>query len=391
MKLEVKKLELNPSTSNLVYALMGIGVLSFLAGLMIDAPRAWFAYLLNHALFLGLGIGGLFFLVIHYLTSAGWNVAVRRVSESLASYVFFGAIFSFILLFGLSKIYPWTDLEFMMKEHVLQHKIGYFSTGFYGFRVLLFFAVITFFAWKLIGNSTSQDKEGGLARSQSQKPLAALFLVLFAPLFTGFAVDLIKSLDPKWFSTMFGVYVFIGYAQASVAATILVIRMLQKSGYLKEVTADHFHDLGKYLLGFSIFWAYIAVSQYLLIWYANLPEEITYYMARQTPGWVWFSILLPVVRFLIPFVTLLPRMSKRTPAFLEKICYVVILGEWIDLNWMIMPTISPKGFSLTFWDLGLFLGFLGFFAFAVRRFLSSQSLVPVKDPYLHETLHHHVM
>lgn len=390
MKLDAKKLTLNPSTNALVFALMGLGLASFGIGLFLNAKRVWFSFLLSHSLFLGLGIGALFFLVIHYLAFAGWNVAVRRVTEGFASYLFFAFAFTVLLLFGLGQIYPWTNHELMQHDHLLHGKAGYFSTGFFAARVIAFCAVVTFFAWRMIGNSTAQDGEGGVERLSRQKPLAALFLVLFAPMFTVFSVDLIKSLDPKWFSTIFGVYVFIGFTQASVAATILAVRMLQKHGYLSVVTPDHFHDLGKYLFGFSVFWAYIGVSQYMLIWYANLPEETTFYLARQKSGWLWISILLPLVRFVLPFLLLLPRMAKRTPVYLEKVALLVIFGAWLDLYWMIMPAYSPDGLTFSVWDVGMFLGFLGFFVFAVRRFLSKHATVPVKDPFLHETLHHHV-
>ena len=190
---------------------------------------------------------------------------------------------------------------------------------------------------------------------------------------------------------MFGVYVFIGFVQASVAAMIITVRQLQKHGYLQVVTADHYHDMGKYLFGFSVFWAYIGVSQYLLIWYANLPEETGYYLSRETPGWVWVSLLLPLVRFVLPFLLLLPRMAKRTPSYLVKVAYLVMFGAWVDLSWMIMPTLLPAGFNIAIWDIGILLGFLGCFLFAVRNFLSKHNTVPVKDPFLHETMHHHVM
>ncbi len=390
MKLDSRKLELNSSTNNLVFGLIGIGVLSFIAGMFINAPRTWHAFLLNHSLFMGLGIGGLFFLVIHYLAFAGWNVAMRRISESFASYLVVALVFQVVLLFGLGKIYPWTNHELMANDHLLHGKQGFFSLPFYIARTAVFFGVVIFFSWKLIQNSIRQDAEGGVELLNKQKPLSALFLVLFAPLFTIFSVDLIKSLDPKWFSTIFGVYVFIGFVQASVAASILTIRMLQKKGYLSIVTADHFHDLGKYMFGFSVFWAYIGVSQYLLIWYANVPEETTFYLLREQPGWLWVSIALPLLRFVLPFLLLLPRMAKRTPAYLEKIAVIVIIGAWVDLFWLIMPYFSPKGVSFSIFDIGLFLGFLGVFAFCVRRFLSRHAMVPEKDPFLHETMHHHV-
>ncbi len=391
MKLDSRKLELSSSTNGLVFGLMAIGVVSFLAGMFLNAPRTWHSFLLNHSFFMGLGIGGLFFLVIHYLAFAGWNVALRRISESFASYLVLAGIFHVVLLFGLAKIYPWTNHELMANDHLLHGKQGFFSLPFFIARAVVFFAVVVFFSWKLIQNSTKQDQEGGVELLNKQKPLSALFLVLFAPLFTIFSVDILKSLDPKWFSTIFGVYVFVGFVQASVAASILTIRMMQKHGYLSAITVDHYHDLGKYLFGFSIFWAYIGVSQYLLIWYANVPEETTFYLLRQEPGWVWFSLLLPVLRFALPFLLLLPRMAKRTPSYLEKVSVIVLIGAWVDLFWLIMPYLSPKGFTFSIFDIGLFLGFLGIFAFCVRRFLSRHATVPEKDPFLHETLHHHVM
>jgi hypothetical protein len=391
MKLDAKKFEPASSTNMLLFALMGIGALSFAAGLFRDPARLWHAYLLYHSLFFGLGVGAIFFLVVHYLASAGWNVALRRVTESFASYLFYAAGFSLLLLGGLSKLYPWTDLHLMESDHVLRGKIGYFSVPFFTVRMLAFFAMISFFAWKLIGNSVNQDQEGGTALSDRQKGLSALFLVLFAPMFTILSVDLIKSLDPKWFSTMFGVYVFVGFVQASVAAIILTIHLMQKKGYLSVVTEDHFHDLGKYLFGFSIFWAYIGVSQYLLIWYANLPEETTYYILRANPTWVAWSLLLPATRFILPFLLLLPRKAKRTPSYLVKVCCLVLFGAWLDLYLLIMPNFSPNNFAFSVWDIGLGLGFLGVFVFVVRSFLAKHATVPVKDPFLHETLHHHVM
>jgi len=391
MKIDARKFEATSGTNTLVMALMAVGVITFAAGLVMSPDHMWHSYLVYHSLFMGLGIGALFTLVAHYLAGAGWNVAVRRVTESFAHYILFAALFNVVLFAGLSRIYPWMNLSFMESEHVLRGKMGYFSTVFFSARVLVFFAVTCFFSWQLVGNSTKQDEEGGLELSLRQKPLSALCLVLFAPLFTMFAIDSIKSLDPRWFSTMFGVYVFIGFVQAATAAIIVVVYWLQKRGYLSVVTADHYHDLGKYLLGWTIFWAYIGVSQYLLIWYANLPEEITFYLLRQRPGWVWFTILLPTVRFLLPFLLLLPRMAKRRPAYLVKIAYLVLFAAWLDVYWMIMPNFSPDSFGFSIWDIGMGLGFFGFFAFVVIRFLSKNNTVPVKDPYLHETLHHHVM
>jgi hypothetical protein len=392
MKVDAKKFEPSSGTNTVIFAMMGLGVVTFLAGLFIgDGKRVWEAFLVYHSLTMGLAIGALFFLLVHYLSSAGWNVGIRRVTESFGAYFFVAALFNVVLLFGQNKIYPWANLDFMNSSKVLQGKIGYFGTAFFSTRVLVFTAVVAFFLWQLIGNSVRQDEEGGTELSARQRPLSALCLVLFAPLMTMFSVDLLKSLDPKWFSTMFGVYVFIGFVQLASAMTIVAVYHLKKAGYLSWVTADHYHDLGKYLFGFTIFWAYIGVSQYLLIWYANLPEEITFYLARQRPGWVWWQMLLPTVRFVLPFLLLLPRMAKRNPNYLVKVAYLVIFGAWLDVYLMVMPNFSPDRFGFSIYDIGLFFGFTGILLFTVRRFLAQHHTMPIKDPFVHETLHHHVM
>ena len=388
--IEAKKLKISSQSNLYVYALMTIGLLSFLIGLYTNPQRTWGSYLLNHSFFMGMGFGAMFFLVVHYLASSGWVVAVRRIPESFASYLIAAFAFTVILFMGLGKIYPWTNHAMMLVDPALQHKAGYFSVPFFMARVVVFFVLMIYFMRKMLSISLVQDVVGGTAGLNQQKKLSAAFLVVFAPLFTVFTVDLFKSLDPKWFSTIFGVYVFIGFVQASIAMMIIVIRFLQNSAYMELVTEDHFHDLGKYLFGFSIFWAYIGVSQYLLIWYANLPEETSFYLARQQGSWLGMSIALPILRFALPFLLLLPRGAKRCRNYLSMVSVVVLVGAWVDLSWIILPSFLPHGFSFAWQDIGLFLGFLGFFLFFIRSYFSRNSLVPVKDPYLHETLHHHV-
>ena len=329
---ESKKLALSSQTNLYVFALMAVGLASFLAGVATNPDRVWHAYLLNHTLFMGLGFGGLFFLVIHYLSSSGWAIAVRRIPEAFASYLVGAFAFTVIMFFGLSKIYPWTNHEMMISDHMLHHKAAYFSTSFFVARIVIFFCLVLFFVKKMLSISLNQDQVGGIEGLNQQKKLSAAFLVVFAPLFTMFAIDTLKSLDPKWFSTIYGVYVFIGFVQATMAMMILVIRALQHHGYMEQVTDDHFHDLGKYLFGFSIFWAYIGVSQYLLIWYANLPEETGFYLARQKGQWTALSISLPVLRFALPFLLLLPRAAKRCGTYLSFVSVIVLIGAWVDLQ-----------------------------------------------------------
>lgn len=378
--------------NTLFLVMIGLGIATLALGLVTDPARTWRSYLLHNLLFLGLGIGAAVFLAVHYLAGSGWFVLVRRIPEALVSTLSVSAVSTLLLLLGLAQIYPWTDHAMMAKDHFLHHKIGYFSTGFFSLRMVLFFAVVIFFTWKLVANSLRQDSEGGgLTVRNRQKTISAAFLVLFAPLFTVFAVDVVKSLEPKWFSTIFGVYVFTGFIQTAVAVSIISIFLLKRAGVLTAVRVDHVHDMAKYLFGWSIFWAYIGFSQFMLIWYANLPEETFYYSNRFVGSWVYVGPILLVIKFVLPFLLLLPRAAKRNLNFVTTVAVLVVISEWLDLNWMIMPSFSPSGFTVGWQDIGFFIGFVGLFGFFARRFWVKNSLVPKQDPFLEESENHHVI
>lgn len=386
-----EKLQPSSGSNLLIYAMIAVGIATFGAGLATDAGRIWRSYLLHNMLFLGLGIGAAAFLVTHYLATSGWFVAIRRVPEAMVSTLRIGFLTTLALFAGLGHLYPWTNHELMHADHFLHHKAGYFSTAFVAARVLLFFGVVLFFTYKLLKNSLRQDTEGGLELRNRQKPLSAAFLVLFAPLFTIFAIDLVKSLEPKWFSTIFGVYMFSGFMQTATAVMIICVLFLKRAGYLGIAREDHVHDMSKYMFGWSVFWAYIGFSQFMLIWYANLPEETFYFTTRMEGSWKYVGIILLFAKFVLPFLLLLPRAAKRNLRYAATIACLVIFSEWLDLNWMIMPSYSPTGFTVGWQDIGLFIGFMGVFAFGVRRFLAAHNMVPKKDPYLHESENHHVV
>ena len=387
----VEKLPPSSGVNKLFIGMMLIGLVTFGLGLFTDAPRVWRSYLISNMIFVGLGIGASVFLVLHYLAGSGWFVVIRRIPEAMVSTLRISFVTTLVLLLGLGKLYPWTNTEMMRADHFLYHKIGYFGTAFFSIRMLLFFAVVIFFTTKLLKNSIRQDEEGGLDLRDRQKPISAAFLVCFAPLFTLFAIDMVKSLEPKWFSTIFGVYVFSGFMQTAVEVAIICLCLLKRANFLKIVREDHVHDMSKYLFGWSVFWAYIGFSQYMLIWYANLPEETFYFNNRMVGTWKWVAIALLVVKFILPFLLLLPRAAKRSLRFATGIACLVVFSQWLDMSWMVMPSFSPSGFIVGWQDIGLFIGFAGLFGFFVRRHLEQHNLVPLKDPYMHESKDHHVV
>ena len=375
-----------------VYACIIIGILALALGLSLDADRTWRSYLLSNLFFLGLGVGSIAFLAFHYLANSGWFVLIQRIPEAMASQVKVIAPCFLLMFFALDSIYPWADS--VTKSTVLHHHHGkeiYFGNVFWMLRVVLVLFTFWFFSHKIVRNSLLENKKGGMEFRGRQKVLSAIFFVLFAPLFTMFAFDTVMSLEPTWFSTIFGVYTFVGFMQNTVAFIIISVFLLKKFSYLKAVREDHVHDLVKFLFGWSIFWGYIAVSQYLLIWYANLPEETFYYINRtKEDSWNFISVLVPILKFVLPFLLLLPRKAKRSLSFATGVACIVVLSEFINLSWMILPSLVPS-YVFAWQDLGIFIGFLGIFLWGVLHFYSNNNLTPVDDPYLDESKEHHVV
>jgi hypothetical protein len=385
-------LNVSNRTKGLSAVLMFIGVAAFAIALMTNKERAWHAYLTGYFYFFILGIGGLFFAAVNFVAKAGWVVNVRRFSEALTSFLpvaFGGAV---VLLAGGKSLYAWMDSAKVAADPLLEHKSGYLNPTFFIIRLLVFFGLWMLFRSKLVGGSLEQDKTGDDSITHRSVGWGIAFLLTFALSFSLFGVDLLMSLDYRWFSTIFGVYLFAGLFQSTMATMILMIIHCMKKGLLKGfVTDDHLHDLGKYLFAFTVFWAYIAYSQYMLIWYANLPEETIFYMPRVTGSWMYVTAALLLFKFVVPFLALLPRWAKRSHTHLTAVCVLILIMQYVDLYWLIYPTYNSETVVFGLPEIGCFLGFAGAFAFMVSRFLGTNSIVPVKDPRQFESNHHHVV
>ena len=371
--------------------LIFLGVLSFVFLLIKDKSRAWHAYLIGYFYFASLGVGGLFFTAINQATRAGWVVNVRRFAESYTSYIPVAAISSLVLLIGAPYLYEWFDKAKVSEDALMMHKAGYLNPTFFIIRLVLFFGAWMFFKKKLVGDSLEQDKTGNDNLTVNSVKYAVGFLVVFALSYSFFAVDIVMALQPHWFSTIFGVYCFAGLFQSTVATLILTTIYFMKQGKLQGLVDDnHLHDLGKYLFAFTVFWAYIAFSQFMLIWYANLPEETIFYLPRMTGSWGAVSVFLILFKFIVPFLALLPKWAKRNTTHLTAVSILILFMQFVDLYWLVFPNVNSEesvGGILEFLVWG---GFLGLFLMVVTRFWSKYSIVPVKDPRQHESNHHHV-
>ncbi len=371
--------------------LFGLGAAVFAYLLFTDQERAWHAYLTAYFYFFILAIGGLFFSSIQHITKAGWSVNVRRFCESFTAFLPYAFVGALLLLLGGKHLYEWMIPAKVHANHLLEHKQSYLNTPFFVVRIVLFFGLWLLFNKKLVGGSLEQDKTGDENLTHRSVGWSIGFLLVFAITFSLFCVDLIMALQPLWFSTIFGIYCFAGLFQSTMATMILLILYCRKQGLLTGyVNENHLHDLGKFMFAFTVFWAYVAYSQYMLIWYANLPEETIFYLPRVTGSWTIVSMALLLFKFVVPFFALLSRRSKRNPTFLGTICVLILVMQYVDLYWLIYPNLSEEKVVFGIPEVTIWLGMAGLFLFVITRFLSKHPIVPVRDPRIHESLNHHV-
>jgi hypothetical protein len=337
--------------------------------------------------FLSLALGGLFFVLIMHLTRAGWSVTVRRLAEVVAWAVVPLAVLAVVILFGMHDLYEWSHAEVVAHDELLQKKQGYLNPTFFVIRLAVYFLVWGLLATYFLRQSHKQDASGDPALTTRMERVAAPGTILYALTVTFAAFDLLMSLTPHWYSTIYGVYYFAGCILGFFALAPVLIAMLKRRGYLTRlVTSEHSHDLGKLMFGFVVFWAYIAFSQYLLIWYGNLPEETVWYSARENGAWVWISIVLLFGHFMLPFLWLMSRYPKRKSVTLVAGAVWLLIMHWVDVFYLVMPNARPDGIPFRLMDLACFVGIGGLFLAAVFWRLGRTNLIPVNDPRLSEAL-----
>lgn len=379
---------ISSKAKNLFVSFMFIGAMTFGITMVTDNVRAWYSFLVSFFFFTSLALGGLFFVALQFLTSAGWSVNIRRYAEAMSSFLPWAFGLAIIFFLGAKNIYPWFDAANMIGDHALEGKISYLNPTAFFIRLVLFFSIwIILQRWIM---KISLTKKAKLMYEKVIKP-SVIFLIVFALSYSLFSVDLLMSLDPHWYSTIFGVYNFAGLFQSTLAFIILFVLYALKKSWIKDyVNENHLHDLGKLLFGFTTFWAYIAFSQFMLIWYANIPEETVYFLDRFNGEWIWVSIALLVFKFIVPFVALLPQWAKRNPSHLCAVSFLIIFMQLVDVYWMVYPHYSESVIKFSFPEIGIFLGFLGLFLYTCTKFLTQQSLIPEGDHYHDESTSHEV-
>ena len=372
------------------FSLIGLGLTVAAAGLALSPARTWPIVLLSNLYLLSLALAGAIVLCTQYLSGAGWSVVLRRIPEAMMSGLPVVAVLMLLAFFGRHTLYPWADPEALGHAPMPADKALYLSAPFVFVRMALVLALWVWLARAIRKTSLRQD-EGpapALAHHQRLVKFSAVFAVVFAITFALASVDWLMSLDPHWYSTIFAVYLFAGVLVSGLAALTLIVLLLRALGPLRDiVTPAHLHDLGKLLFAFSTFWAYIWFSQYLLIWYSNIPEEVTHYVRRTSEAWAPLFFLNLGVNWVAPFVLLLSRAAKRSPRVLGGVCVLLLLGHWLDLYLLIMPEVLDAP-ALGLLEVVIPLSYVALFVHLTARALAQASLVPLHDPYLEESLRH---
>jgi hypothetical protein len=367
-----------------------VALLVVLLGVAVAPERTWPNVLLAAVYFVGLGLAGMLFLAFHYLTTAGWSVCLKRVAEAMASTLPLSALMVLFSLGGIGVLYEWSHAEVVAADPILLGKASWLNVPFFIGRSVAYLAVWLLFYWAMVRTSRRQDATGGLAPNRRSTALSAGFMAAFIVTFSLASFDWLMSLQPHWFSTIFAAYNFAGSFVSGLAVLTMTAILLRRRGPLAGVvTEHHLHDLGKLILGFTSFWMYLWFSQYMLIWYGNLPEEVTFYVGRHGAAWAVLSVANLLANWLIPFLVLLSRPSKTDESTMLRVCALLLVGRWLDLYLMIQPVFEPEAPVLGIWEIAPVVVATALFVVFLRRGLGAADLVPRGDPYLQESLRHH--
>lgn len=391
---EVKDYEFTGSVKTVSLGLIVVGIISLLVSFSLNRTVGWVDYLVSTLWVTTIAVSGVFFLAVTGVLQASWITPYKRVPEAMIKFLPIAAVLMAAVYFGMHTIYEWTHADVVAADPILRTKTWWLTTpGFVG-RLVLIFAVWIFMAWKFNSLSDIQEARWSPEVTQRIVRFSCVALILFALSICVAAFDWIMSIEPHWFSTIFGVYVFAGTFVSGISMVTLIVLHLRDKGYLRNVVNEnHLHDLGKWMFGMSTFWAYIWISQYLLIWYANIPEETEYYVLRSHHGWnvVFFFNLF--INWVFPFFMLMTRGAKRSPGRLKLVAMVLLIGHFIDLYLMVAPMVfHHHEVHLTGYGilqvLQLF-GFGGLFVFFTGRALTKRKLVSTNDPNFAEGVHLH--
>ena len=372
----------------MIFGVIGVICLAAAIGIgMADTKDLHFSFHVSFMYFLSIALGGLFFVIIQHAAAAGWSAVLRRMAEAvMSSLPLFLILFVSVVLGMHSLFHHWTDTEAVLKDKILVQKMAYLNEPFFFVRAAIYFVLWLVMARFFFKNSTLQDASGDHALTRKMRKFSYPCIAAFALTLTFAVFDWVMSIDPHWYSTMFGVYFFAGSAISIYAFLIVltsVFRGVDRIG--NAITTEHQHDLGKLMFGHTAFWAYVTFCQYFLIWYANIPEETLWYYHRSHHGWMGMGIALMVGHFVLPFWFLISRTVKRSKVFVTCGALWMLMVHFFDIFYMIMPS-GREHFAIAPTDVLSFLGIGGLFLAWIFAALKKHGLIAVKDPLINESL-----
>lgn len=371
------------------FAMMGVGLAVIAYSFAVDPARAWANLLLNNYLFLSIAIGASFFIAIQYISQSGWAVMFKRVPEALMAYIPYAAVIMLLLFFGMHSLYHWTHEEALAADPLIQHKAPFLNVPFFFIRMIIFFISWIIMTRLLRKASLNEDRLGGRTFFEKSELYSKIYIFILAITFSFATFDWIMSIDVHWFSTIFALKNFVAAFLHATATIVLIVIILHQKGYYKELNKSHLLDFSRYIFMLCIIWGYFAFSQFMLIWYGNIPEETEYFAFRWHNG---FKIIFYVnffINWFVPFVFLLPQALNKNLKVLQGLAILLIVGQYIDLYEQIIPGILHKPiFGIP--EIGFFIGFAGLFVYIFARALSTVPMIPKNHPYLDESLQHHL-
>lgn len=332
-----------------------LGLLAALAGLLLgQVPRFFQAYLVAFLFWSGISLGALAITMLHYLVGGGWGIVIRRVGEAASKTLWLTAVLFVPLVFGLAYLYPWARPELVAADPVLQHKSLYLNVPFFIIRAIVYFAVWIGLSQVLTRWAEEPEHFYNLERRRNLQRLSAIGIIVLVLTVTFASIDWVMSLEPAWFSSIFGFLIITGQVLAGLAFVLMILPLLVHRQPLSSfVTPGLFRDLGALLLTMVILWAYMSFSQYLIIWYGNIPREVTWYLNRSTGGWVWLIVLVFVIQFVVPFLVLLSLQAKRNLRLLAGLSIAILIIRFVEYHWLVIPSFHPEGLSLHWLDFAL--------------------------------------
>ena len=388
-----EQLKVSTTFKIITLILISIGAGTFIIGLLSDHETTWASYLITNYYFFSLAMGGAFFYVIQSISQSGWSSAFKRVPEAMMAYIPVAAVFFLLIYFGIHDLYHWSHPEAVASDALLQHKSPFLNVPFFMVRIMVFFALWIIFIRILRKLSLRQDafdptnQDGIMVLFGKRELYSKIFLFILAITFSLSAYDWIMSIDAHWYSTIFALKNLVAAFLHGVSIITLIVFILHKKGYFPFLNKYHMHDFSRYIFMLAIVWGYFWFSQFMLIWYGNIPEETVYYYVRWQEGWKVMFYLEIILNWGVPFMLLLPVKASRNMTVITVVIVFLIIGQYVDLFVQVIPgTTGLLKFGLI--EAGIFLGYAGLFALVVAIALSKAKIIPHNHPYLDESLHH---